>query len=70
MEPIVVVVLLIAAAVVLSGGLSDGAPAAHMPTYIVIQPSLTEPAQKGFGCLPWVIVGVVLLVLLGLGQNV
>ena len=70
MEPIVVVVLLIAAAVVLSGGLSDGASTAHMPAYIVIQPGLAEPAQKGSGCLPWVIVGAVLLVLLGLSQNV
>ncbi len=66
MEPLVVIILLIAAAVVLSGGSATSTP--HTPAYIVVQAPIAEPASGGIGCLPWMIIGVVLLVLFFMSQ--
>jgi uncharacterized protein YceK len=60
MHPLIVIILLIGIGVVMS----SSSPAPHTPPVFVIQAMPEEPAANGWGCMPWIIIGLVGMFLL------
>jgi hypothetical protein len=65
MEPVVLIVLIIGIVVVLSGG----SPAPVTPSITVIQQPSYESTRNGVGCLPLIVIAVLVLILLGVVQG-
>jgi hypothetical protein len=65
MDPLIVLILLIAIAVVFSG--RTHAP--ETPQVIVVHALPPEPEAQGWGCFPWIVIGMIGLLVFWASQG-